>query len=59
MVIDANWRAIEPYASNLIAAGYGYSCVAPGDATDPDLPIEMLADWGWTSPLPKPEWLTA
>lgn len=59
MIVDANWSAIEPHASALTAAGYGFSCVGAGDATNPDSAIEMLADWGWTSVEPKPAWLTA
>ena len=57
MIVDANWSAIEPHASALIAAGYGYSCAKAGDPTDADLPIAMLADWTWTSSAPMPEWL--
>jgi hypothetical protein len=59
MIVDANWSAIEPHASALTAAGYGYSCVEAGDAANANLPIAMLADWGWTSSAPKPGWLTA
>jgi hypothetical protein len=56
IVVDADWNAIAHHASALSAAGYGYSCVDAGDASA-DLPIGMLADWGWTSAQPKPEWL--
>jgi hypothetical protein len=59
MIVDANWSAIEPHAPALVAAGYGFSCVQAGDAMDPDCPTEMLADWGWTSDAPQPEWLTS
>ena len=57
MIVDANWSAIEPHKSALIAAGYVYSCVRAGDPKGEHLPIEMLADWGWTSDQPKPDWL--
>ena len=56
MVVDADWSAIAPHASALSAAGYGYSCVAAGDASGAP-PTDMLADWGWTSSQTKPEWL--
>jgi len=55
MVVDADWAAIQPHQSSLLAAGYGFSCAAP---PKPDANIdEMLSDWGWSSPLPKPDWL--
>jgi len=55
MVVDAGWDAIEPHQSDLLAAGYGFSCVeAPESDENVD---EMLSDWGWSSPLPKPDWL--
>jgi hypothetical protein len=59
MVVDADWNAIEPHRAALTAAGYGYSCVTAGDAADTDSVTEMLADWGWTSASPKPDWLAA
>ena len=63
MVVDADWNAIEPHQSALVAAGYGYSCVGAGDLAELDDPEviastrEMLADWGWSSASPKPDWL--
>jgi hypothetical protein len=63
MILDADWEVIEPHKSALLAAGYGYSCVGARDAAafdDPetlDVTGEMLADWGWSSASPKPEWL--
>jgi hypothetical protein len=65
MIVDADWKAIEPHKSALLAAGYGYSCVGAGDAADVDdfdamaSAREMLADWGWSSNSPKPHWLEA
>jgi hypothetical protein len=63
MVVDADWSNIDPHQSSLLAAGYGFSCVGPGDPTDLDDPEqmaatrEMLADWGWSGASPKPDWL--
>jgi hypothetical protein len=58
MVIDANWVVIEPHLTSFLAAGYGFSCVGPGDAADDIVDAhEMLSDWGWTSASPKPDWL--
>jgi hypothetical protein len=65
MIVDADWEAIGPHKSALLAGGYGFSCVGAGDAADLDDPEamasarEMLADWGWSSNSPKPEWLAA
>jgi len=65
MIVDADWEIIEPHASALNAAGFGFSCVGAGDPSDlddPDLMAsgrEMLADWGWSSASPKPDWLAA
>jgi hypothetical protein len=63
MIVDADWKVIEPHKSALLSAGYGYSCVVAGDPAefnDPEILAiagEMLADWGWSSASPKPEWL--
>lgn len=63
MVVDANWDAIEPHKSALLAGSFGFSCVEAGDPADFDDPErmasvrEMLADWGWSSGEPKPDWL--
>ena len=54
MVVDRDWNNIQPHQSSLLAASYGFSCVGP---PSPDGGIDMLSDWGWTSPLPKPDWL--
>lgn len=65
MIVDADWEAIEPHKSALLAAGYGFSCVSAGDPSHLDDPErmasarEMLADWGWSSASPKPDWLQA
>jgi hypothetical protein len=63
MIVDADWDAIEPHKSALLAAGYGFSCVDGGDPADFDDPEilsvrrDMLADWGWSSASPKRDWL--
>jgi len=58
MVVDADWNVIAPHRHRLLAAGYGFSCVGPGEPTDDVLDgSEMLSDWGWTSASPKPAWL--
>jgi len=41
MVIDPEWRVLEPHAAQLVAEGYGYSVVEIGG----DDLTEMLRDW--------------
>ena len=62
MVVDADWDKIEPHKSSLLTAGYGFSCVSVSraDLNHPEgmaSAREMLADWSWSSPTPKPDWL--
>ena len=58
MVVDADWTVIEPHQTSLLAAGYGFSCVGPGDpARDLTSVREMLSDWGWTGATSKPDWI--
>ena len=57
MVVDRNSNALWPYRTALVDAGYGFSCVGCSDPADLDSAQEMLADWGWTSELPTPDWL--
>ena len=58
MVVDADWNAIKPHQSSLLAAGYGFSCCEPAEAKDDASEgDEMLTDWGWSSSWPKPDWL--
>ncbi|HKU99788.1 MAG TPA: hypothetical protein VJR58_31120 [Vineibacter sp.] len=57
MVVEPNYAALKPYADALTAAGYGYSAMELNDLWDRAAVIEMLADWGWTSPRPRPPWL--
>jgi len=65
MIVDADWEAIEPHKSALLAAGYGFSCASAGDPARFDDPEEiasareMLADWSWSSTSPRPDWLRA
>jgi hypothetical protein len=55
MIVDGDWEILKKYKSDLLAKGYGYSCVEP---PDPNANInEMLSDWGWTDASPKPDWL--
>ena len=64
MIVDADWEVIEPHKSALLSAGYGFSCVGAGNLRDLQNPEilasarEMLADWGWSSSAPEPDWLT-
>lgn len=57
MIVDADYDVIQPHRRSLLAAGFGYSCVELDDDALEDPPVEMLADWGWSSPSPKPDWL--
>jgi hypothetical protein len=57
MVVDSDSDVLWPHHKTLIDAGYGFSCVGCSDPEDLDSAHEMLADWGWASELPKPDWL--
>lgn len=57
MVIDADFKVIEPHADALRDAGYGYSCCNGGEYDEARPPLGMLRDWGWSSETPKPTWL--
>jgi hypothetical protein len=57
MIVDGDWDAVEPFADALAKAGYGFSCVTPGDGGNLDSLKEMFADWGWEDPGPAPKWL--
>lgn len=58
MVVDNDSDTIWQHRSELVGAGYGYSCVGCAHQPDDLEPgREMLADWGWASDLPEPEWL--
>ncbi len=40
--------------------GYGYSCLdATDEPHDRDVTIDVLRDWGWSSPDPVPPWYAA
>ena len=57
MVVDDDSDKIWAHRRSLLAAGYGFSCVELNDCTNVDPPVEMLADWGWSSDSPTPDWL--
>jgi hypothetical protein len=57
MVVDGDWKVLEPYAGALCDAGYGFSCCEGGEYNDADPPLDMLRDWGWSSTARKPDWL--
>jgi hypothetical protein len=58
MVVDSDSETIWQHRKELSAAGYGFSCVGCDDSQDNlDPAREMLSDWGWSSDLPKPDWL--
>ena len=48
MVIDSDWKKIEPVSSLLVDLGYGYSCFEI-DASSVDGFDEVLDDWGKVS----------
>jgi hypothetical protein len=47
MVVDPLWSTLEPYASALHEAGYGYSAMELGEY-DRTYLIGVFNDWGWT-----------
>jgi hypothetical protein len=62
MLLLASWDA--PAAAAASAAGFGFSCLTPGDIDDAeDLTsyVDCLTDWGWanTDQIPPPWYGTA
>jgi len=57
MIVDSDSDALWSHRKELIAAGYGYSCVEGSGPADFNVEREMLTDWGWSSEAPKPDWL--
>jgi hypothetical protein len=57
MIADPDWEKIKPYADALWELGYGYSVVKLRcNIADDESAQEMLRDWGWAAPDPKPSW---
>jgi hypothetical protein len=57
MIIDPDFAVLRPHTSALIANGYGFSVVELKEHWNRAEVIEMLIDWGWSSPHPRPQWL--
>ena len=61
MLIFRSYEEIQPYAAELIRAGYGYSVLGdPREKEEFDLDsyVEMFSDWGWTGDRTSmPSWI--
>ena len=57
MLLVTEWSTIAPIADQLVALGFGYSCLSePAGTESPEGLAEMLSDWGWSRPdEPSPE----
>jgi len=57
MLLLEDWSAISRCAEELVALGFGFSCLvnpAPGGYDDAGL-ADMLSDWGWCGSRVLPE----
>ena len=54
MLLMEQWDAEKAQVATEL--GYGFSCLSPG-TYDRQGKIEVLQDWGWSAPSPKPIWL--
>jgi hypothetical protein len=64
MLLVTDFGLIRAHADDLVAAGYGFSCLSePRGPRDPDNEeaeealIAMLRDWSWSGTGPPPDWL--
>jgi hypothetical protein len=58
MLVDSDSDLMWGRRDELVAARYGFSCVVCTESEiDLESVREMLADWGWSSDQPKPDWL--
>jgi len=48
MVVDSEWKKIEPVSNDLVALGYGFSCFQINDSSIDGFE-EVLNDWGRVS----------
>jgi hypothetical protein len=60
LLVD-DYSKIEKYTQPIVDAGYGYSVLpwySPSHRYDPDIIMDMLAEWTWTGPVEaRPKWL--
>jgi hypothetical protein len=48
MLLVTDWSTIAPIEDQLVALGFGYSCLAePSDSENREGLAGMLSDWGW------------
>lgn len=60
MVVDPDYRILEPHTQVLVAEGYGYSAISSVSAHLHERAnmIDVFADWGWTGKADaRPVWL--
>jgi hypothetical protein len=57
MLLVEDWTTISSVADELVALGYGYSCIQHPLANQYDAAslADMLADWGWSGVRELPE----
>ena len=61
MLLVTSYEDIAAVAEQLVAAGFGYSCLddSPGpDLDEPEI-VDMLRDWGWSGSGDAPSWYVA
>ena len=61
MLIFGEFKEIQPYADDVVAAGYGVSVLSEplgNEKYDRERYVEMLKDWGWGGDVEaQPDWL--
>jgi hypothetical protein len=59
MLVDADYKLLEPHLRKIIESGYGYSAFGSAPENFDRLSIiEVLKDWGWSGPPEqRPDWL--
>ena len=62
MLLVTDYETIAPYAKELVALGFGYSCLSASrgsynPAVDDESIRTMLEDWGWSGASEPPQWL--
>lgn len=49
MLLVTEWSTIAPIEAQLVALGFGYSCLSePPDSESREGLADMLSDWGWS-----------
>lgn len=62
MLVFTSYDAIEPFAPEIVQAGYGYSVMREPTSSQVEFDLEsfqdMFLDWGWSGdPRARPTWM--